>query len=58
MKTTMKILALATFTATSALAAGGKLGCDNVLDLNQYKGQTYLSFMQETVKPMMDQYAT
>ncbi|MBI2520271.1 MAG: hypothetical protein HYV97_07630 [Bdellovibrio sp.] len=58
MKTTMKILALATFTATSALAADGKLGCDNVLDLNDYKGQTYLNFMQETVKPMMDQYAT
>ncbi len=57
MKTTILItMLLGAINTTNA--AEGNLNCDNVLDLSEHKGQTYLSFMQETVKPLMDQYAT
>ncbi len=35
----------------------GKLGCENVLNFQDFKGQTFLSFMQETGKPILDSYA-
>lgn len=50
------ILLLATVLSTTSLAAN-KLECDNIINFNDHKGQTYLSFMKETVKPVLDDYA-
>lgn len=39
-------------------SAPNNLGCDNVIKFSDFKGMTYLSFMQEVVKPTLDEYAT
>lgn len=56
----MKFISLFLFISSLAQvwAAEGKLKCDNVIDLANFKGQTYLAFMQETVAPTMNQLAT
>lgn len=57
----MKTLLIGIITLLSislAQASDNKLNCDNVIDFSKHKGQTYLSFMREVVKPRMDIYAT
>jgi hypothetical protein len=52
------ILTLIVLLNTSlAFGANNKLNCDKIIDFNKHKGQTYLSFMREVVKPQMDDYA-
>ncbi|MCO4793489.1 MAG: hypothetical protein KC493_07250 [Bacteriovoracaceae bacterium] len=56
----MKLLSLALLTLLNgslAFAQDNKLGCDNVINFSDFKGMTYLSFMEEAVKPTMDEYA-
>lgn len=42
----------------NTFASEGKLGCDDVIDISESKGQTYLTFMQETVAPALNDLAT
>ena len=47
--------------AQAAEKNGDLLNCSSlgeVIDFSDHRGQTYLSFMEKTVKPMMDTYAT
>jgi hypothetical protein len=53
---TLFLLIISLFSITLS-AQENKLGCDNVIDFADYKGQTFLSFMQQTVKPTLDDYA-
>lgn len=38
--------------------AAAKLKYSSIVDLNEYKGQTFFSLMQEVIKPSLDEYAT
>lgn len=42
---------------SSQVAVDG-LNCDNVINLADYKGKTYLNFMENTVRPLMVKFAT
>jgi len=57
----MKFLTLvALFLSTLSfgqLMTDGNLNCDNVIDFSEYKGGTFLSFMQKIGKPLLDDYA-
>ena len=37
--------------------SGNKLNCANVIDFQNYKGTTFLNFMEKTGKPLLDKYA-
>lgn len=50
------ILTLFVFISSSGFAAS-KLKYETVVDLAEYKGQTYFSLMTEVIKPALDQYA-
>lgn len=39
-------------------ASANKLNYQNIVDINQYKGQTYFSLMREVIKPALDEVAT
>ena len=53
-----KILSLSIILMTQLSVSGeGNLNCENLIDFSEHKGQTYLSFMKSTVKPVMDTYA-
>ncbi len=36
---------------------GGLLNYSTVVDINDYKGQTFFSLMTDVIKPALDQYA-
>jgi hypothetical protein len=55
---TLSFVTLLTTTQSFAETYGNRLECDNVLNFEEHKGQTYLSFMEKTGKPLLDQYAT
>jgi len=50
------VVLASTFTASAGMA--DEIEWAVTYDLNDYKGQTYLSFMRQTVKPAMDTLAT
>ncbi|MEK7357117.1 MAG: hypothetical protein AAB250_11760, partial [Bdellovibrionota bacterium] len=39
-------------------ASREKLGYQTLLDINSYKGSTFFTFVKDTVKPKLDEYAT
>lgn len=51
------ILTLFVFVGSVGFAAS-KLKYQTVVDLSEYKGQTYFALMQNVIKPSLDQYAT
>jgi hypothetical protein len=54
----MKIIYLSILILVNSLfAQTNKLGCENIIDFKDYRGMTYLSFMQDIVKPQMDRFA-
>ncbi len=57
----MKVLSLCVLLFStlsfSQLLTAGNLGCDNVIDFSDYKGRTFLSFMENVGKPLLDDYA-
>lgn len=52
------LILLSTLLSTFTYAQSNKLGCENVIKFSDYNGMSYLNFMQEIVKPVMDEYAT
>ncbi len=57
----MKVLSLSLLLFStlsfSQLMTAGNLGCDNVIDFSEFKGRTFLSFMEKIGKPLLDDYA-
>lgn len=53
------VLALSWFSSVSASEKWGDLlQCQNVIDIAEWRGRTFLAFMQEAVKPTLDESAT
>lgn len=50
------ILFILLFSYTT-MASENKLSCENVIKFSDYQGMTYLAFMQNIVKPTLDDYA-
>ncbi len=49
---------LLVFTKLASAQVENNLNCDNVLDFTKYKGTTFLNFMEQKGKPILDRYAT
>jgi hypothetical protein len=54
----MKSIILVLLSLSSNAFALGQLNYKKTIKLSDYKGQTYFSLMQETIKPQLDQMAT
>jgi hypothetical protein len=56
----MKFLSLLILLLNSSIAFAkfNEIKCENTIKFSNYKGMTYLSFMQEVIKPTLDVYAT